>query len=88
MKTVYLLTAEHFSVPGTIEKVFLNHDNAVNEAIRLVQLLLDDTSDFEPEESLTANTWQDIADDLENHHVGDCFVNLREIDLEDAESSQ
>lgn len=76
---IYLLTAEHFSVPGIITGAFVNEKDAIERAVWLTNTMLSD------------NGWQELASPVQwRHHIerlqdehgaAHCYVEISEQDV-------
>lgn len=78
---VFLLTAEHFSTPGVVMDVYAKFDRAEDEAIKLVNIMLDDSD--KPQDADTSN-WMAKVEALQDEHgAAHCYVEIYEKDLID-----
>lgn len=76
---VYLVRAEHFSVPGLVVKVFQNLADARNECVELVNIMLEDNS-CRPD--ATGADWQHRLELLQSEHgAANCYVELDELEV-------
>jgi hypothetical protein len=76
-QTVYLVTAEHFNVPGFINQPFASKEGATAEAVNLINLMLKDTSAKRKPKPATAETWESVLDWLQDYHGAQyCFVEI------------
>lgn len=76
---IYLVTAEHFSVPGLINKPFATMEGATAEAVALANIMLEDSSRAA---DATADNWEARMLDLQDYHgAAHCFVEITPADL-------
>ncbi|QXV73540.1 hypothetical protein [Rhizobium phage RHph_X2_30] len=78
--TVWLVTAEHFSVAGLIVETYATEAAAVNKCVQLVNIMLNDTNGavkVKPEPA-TVDTWQIVLEWLQDYHgAAHCFVEIQ-----------
>lgn len=80
---IYLVTAEHFHVPGLIQKAFATEALAVAEAVEITNIMLKD-SDWQPLASPVQ--WRHHVERLQDKHGAQyCYVEISEIDVVGAE---
>lgn len=82
MSKIYLVEAEHFSVPGRPLKAFKTREAAVVEAIDLVNIMLRDRAirDQAAWLSTVPETWEaDLADLQEEFGAAHCYVEIHEL---------
>lgn len=78
---VFILSAEHFSVPGLILQAHATRESAVAEAIELTETMVGDTPYVEWE-AVTDSTWETIVGKLQDAHgAAHCYVEIAEADL-------
>ena len=79
---VYLLTAEHQHVPGTVRRVFANRADAVNEAVKLITIMRDDEyGGYIP--APTVDTWEESIAKLQDiYGAAHVYVDIDELDVE------
>lgn len=76
---VYVLTAEHFSVPGLITQVHASRESATKRAAELVNTMLADNGD---EETATSSNWEEAIAKLQDEHgAAHCYVEIIERDV-------
>ncbi len=75
---VYLVTAEHFSVPGLVVRVFETKDDALNECVELVNIMLEDMK--LPHADLA--NWEACLELVQDTHgTQHCYVEVSEQDV-------
>ena len=83
--TVFITTAEHPFVPGTVVKVFASREGADAEAADLVNIIRKDTPDVEAPEA-TAQNWQEVLKPLAEHHETDydvsCWIEVTQREVQ------
>lgn len=78
---VFILSAEHFSVPGLILQAHATRESAVAEAIELTETMVGDSPYLEWE-AVTDSTWESIVERLQDAHgAAHCYVEIAETDL-------
>ena len=76
---VFLLLAEHFSVPGQVQKVFVSLDAAEAEGVELTNTMLQDNG---RSKSATTSNWRSKLEELqEEHGENDCYIEINETEL-------
>lgn len=76
---IHLVTAEHFEVPGLIQKAFATEAQAVAEAVEITNLMLKD-SGWQPLASPVQ--WQHHVERLQDEHGAQfCYVEISEIEV-------
>ncbi len=81
---IYLVTAEHFGVPGRIIKPFDSNAKARKEAASLVRLMLKDTpaSAKLPTLAEDDDEFQAALEALENYHgAAHCYVEIAPLEV-------
>ncbi|HUD89960.1 hypothetical protein [Sphingobium sp.] len=83
MATVWIVTAEHFRIPGIITSVHTSNAGAQIRALELVNQILSDTSSDMKPEPATVENWLAVIDWLEDYHgAGHCYVDVSAHGLE------
>lgn len=76
---VFILSAEHFEVPGLVLQAHASHASAVSEAVGLVNTMLTD-SGWQPLASPIQ--WQHHVERLQDRHgAAHCYVEIDEKEL-------
>lgn len=82
--TIWLISAEHWYVPGFIQKAFTSRALADEEAADLVRIM---QKDAEMPADATAADWstkfEEMKATLANQEAGDCYVEVSELPLID-----
>jgi hypothetical protein len=77
---IFLLTAEHFEIPGLIQRAFHSELGADAEAAELVNLMVGDSDDSEVGEKpapSTAANWDTALEWLQGiHGAAHCYVEV------------
>lgn len=89
--TVFLVEAEHYSIPGVATHTFRTKAKAEAKAAELVNSIAADfvtTFEVEEFETATAENWERIIQEVDEgvrEYLGDdeCYVIIRELRLED-----
>lgn len=77
MRTIHLVTAEHFEVPGLIQKAFASRALADIEAADLVNIMMKD-SGWKP--TAKPDAWEKQYDRLQDYHgAAHCYVEVTEL---------
>lgn len=77
---IHLVTAEHLTVPGQIQKAFADRSGATREAVSLVNRMLIDTG-LQPLAS-TLQWGHHLGRLQEQHGAAHCYVEITEIDVD------
>lgn len=81
---IFILSAEHFSVPGLILQAHATRESAVAEAIELTETMVGD-SPYVEWEAVTDSTWEAIVGKLQDAHgAAHCYVEIAETELRGA----
>lgn len=84
MAKIYIVTAEHFSVPGVSTTAHTTRDSAVAKAVELTNLIRKDHYaiwDLQFDE-VTADDWEEgLADPQEEHGEAHCYVEVLDREL-------
>ena len=76
---IFILSAEHFHVPGLINKPFATMAGATVEAVELVNIMLKDSG---AAPRATADDWQKRVEWLQDKHGAQfCYVDILEHEL-------
>lgn len=83
---VFILSAEHFSVPGLVLQAHATKASAVAEAVELVKTMLKDCEyPHRFKAGITASNWQDAIEWLQDvHGAAHCYVEIAETELHGA----
>lgn len=77
---IWLLTAEHFHIPGQVCRAFATRELAEAEAVDLVDTMWRDSGS-----ETTADNWEWRLATLQDEHGSDsCYVDLVELPVEGA----
>jgi hypothetical protein len=87
MTEVYLVTAEHPTVPGVVHHVCRSHAQAIRRAVELANDILDSQTDVMVDVDLpvaTADNWETVLDPVQEWHgEANCYVDIEAIEIED-----
>lgn len=73
---VYLVIAEHFSIPGLVVRVYESWADARNECVELVNIMLKDSGGCP---NATGADWERRLETLQDEHgAAHCYVELND----------
>lgn len=79
MTKVFVLTAEHFSVPGRIIKAFATLAGAEEEAVSLTNIMLNDDGRAQ---AAHASNWRSKVEQIQEEHGAQfCYIEIDEQEL-------
>ena len=83
---IYLLHAEHFSVPGLVMQASRSRQTAINLAVELTNTMIADhnQSTGATMAPVTTEDWEGAIEQLQDYHgAAHCYVEIGEHDLLD-----